>query len=149
MDSTFYDQINIYRIGSGETADPASGYQVVKFENPFTGEVFGANKYVCEPDASGDLPMWCYSDNKLVKRNGGAQLLEKANAISAELTASWDEFLAIAEDVTDADIDAKNDKYEAYMNGLYRWRKAQYDLEYVIRDINMVRSMYAMFATLW
>ncbi len=134
-DSTFYDQFNIYRLGSGQTNTPAEGFKTVKFENPITGEVYVANDRIDESNVSD------------VKQNGSAMLLKKAQAIADKLDPLWDQVIywnnRIPEGVEGSEAE------ENFIDYYYQWYRAKYDLEDAVRDINTVRSMYDVFGTMF
>ena len=146
MDSTFYDQLNIYRVGSGEEVKPAAGYKAVTFENPFTGEVYAANERDCsDPDNFA-----CDVNNELIIENGGAKMIRAAAEKSELLQKYYEEFMDIYYDMSDEDFEnTEGEKYKKYMELNYKWSMAKYDLEYAIRDINFIRSIYQYYATLW
>ncbi|MCL2325706.1 MAG: zinc-dependent metalloprotease [Proteobacteria bacterium] len=150
MNSSFYDQLNVWRVGSGETITPAAGFEVVKFENPYTGEVYAANKLNCSKRLpSGDMPMACNPNNNFIYDSGGSMLIEKANERLQAVNDAWDAFVAVWNTITDADIAQENEKYQLYMDLLYEWFMASNELEDSIRDINWIRSVYEFLGTLW
>ena len=141
-DSTYYDQFNIYRVGSGETVTPPSGYKAVTFEDPTTGAIYAAN----ELDCSGDS-IWCYADNKSIDGHGGAMLIKRANAAKARVEEKYNRLLEL--DITDADEQNNTPAYQEYMEALYDWNFAKWDLESAIYDVNFIRSTYSVLGTLF
>lgn len=147
MDSSFYDQLNIFRVGSGEGMTPAAGYTTVTFENPFTGEVYGAHKLDCTVKPT---PLACYRDNQLNAVNGGAMIIEAANNTLKQMKDSYDTLIALSNEMTDAEFeDEDSPKFKAYMAALYRWNMFKYETQYAIRDINHIRSVYKELGTLF
>ncbi len=146
MDPTFYDQFHIYRKGSGESVTPANHYRTVEFHDPYTGNIYQANELDCGGSTSG----LCNINNRMVSSFGGAQLIKYAQNRSDALETSWSAFEeawhnlpANAEDNPDSPV------YQDYLNKLYKWRMDQYLLEYAIRDIDYVRSIYDVLGNLW
>jgi hypothetical protein len=148
MDSKFYDQLKIYRLGSGETASPSKGFKVVTFEDPFSGDVFAANTLDCEFKPT---PVGCHwSDyGNMVSESGGAMLIERGNIWRKSLEESYTKFMANYNEMSGSDYDQKTEAYNVYMDLLYEYWMAKYQVEYVIRDINWVRGVYDFFGTLF
>lgn len=142
-ENTYYDQFNIYRVGSGETVTPGTGYEVVTFEDPYTGAIYAANDHTC---TSGDS-IWCNADNREIRNNAGAMILKRANALKARVEDKYNELLSL--EITDADEKNNTEAYQNYMEVMYEWYGAKYDLEDVIYDINFVRSAYSFLGTLF
>lgn len=141
-DSTFYDQFNIYRVGSGETVTPPKGYKSVTFEDPTTGAIYAAN----ELDCSGDS-IWCSADNKVIDGNGGAMIIKRANAAKARVEDKYAELLKL--DITDDDEKNNTPAYQKYMETLYDWYLAKWDLDSAIYDVNFIRSTYNILSSLF
>ena len=149
-DSTFYDQFNIHktiraetdRVGSGETVTPPKGYKSVTFEDPTTGAIYAAN----ELDCSGDS-IWCSADNKVIDGNGGAMIIKRANAAKARVEEKYAELLKL--DITDDDEKNNTPAYQKYMETLYDWYLAKWDLDSAIYDVNFIRSTYNILSSLF
>ncbi len=168
MDPTFYDQFNLYRKGSGQENTPSSGYRAVSFENPYTGEIFAANereeattsddyiaqfhKYAttCNPEDKPVLSAWNYSNNRLFADSGSAMMIRKANALKDEVDKYWATVIRYQDYVNwdNADYE-KTEEFQKYLNAYYTWAMKKYDLQYIIRDINLVRNVYDYFGTVW
>ncbi len=151
MDPTFYDQFNIYRKGSGQENTPSSDYETVTFENPYTGEVFAANRYVCKSKADGSYPAWCYTNNQIVQGESGAVLmLETANKRKELVEKYWDEYITYSDKVNYDDPDYESSAaYQTAISSFYKWNMTKYDLQYSIRDINFTRNAYDAFGSVW
>lgn len=144
-DSTFYDQFNVYRVGSGETATPSSGHKTVTFEDPTTGNVYAAN----EPDCDNSDSAWCYSNNQLVDEYGGVKVIKRAQAAKELVEAKWDRYLELNDKVTDADVDGNTELYQELKEVYYDWYFAKWDLDSAIYDVNFLRSAYSVLGTLF
>jgi len=145
MDSSFNDQINIYKVGSGEEVKPAKGYKTVSFEDPFTGAVYAANTLDCSSYkyGSADYPSACYGDMEYVDKTGGSLVIERANAVSEAMRSAYEELMDISDQMSDEDFNNEDSEmYKKYMDALYRWYANRYQTEYAIRDINWIRSIY-------
>lgn len=146
-DSTFYDQFQVYRVGSGEEVNPPSGFKRVTFEDPLTGAVYGANERDCTPDATGNTSIWCRADNKVVDANVSAMLIHHGNEVKAKVEKKYTELLDM--EISDNDEKNNTEAYQKYMETLYEWYLAKYELDDIIYDINFVRSAYAVLATIF
>jgi len=144
MDSSFNDQINIFKMGSGEEVKPGYGYKTVTFTDPFTGAVYGANTLDCDNVADDEeLPAACHGDMTYVSESGGAMLINLANENANRMLSAYNELIEADSAMTDADYnDESSPKYKAYMDALYRWYAYRYQTEYNIRDINWLRGIY-------
>lgn len=153
MDSAYAEQLNVFKMGTGEEVAPSRGYVTVTFEDPFTGEVYGANALDCNVnhyDSYLDLPDACSGDMMYVARSGAAKIIDAANEKSKLMHDAYDALIEQSSSMSDADFaDEGGEKYTKYMNLLYRWNMAKYETEYAIRDINWLRSVYRVFGTLW
>lgn len=149
MDPTFYDQLNIYRVGSGQTNTPAAGYQQVTFENPYTGEIYAANDMVCEELPDGSLTSTCYEVISEVIQPGGAMLVKKAQELSDQLIPLWEEVLDYNKQIPDGDDAENSEAYQKFIDVYYKWYMTKYDLNDVLRDINIVRGVYDYFGSVW
>ena len=146
MDPTFYDQFHIYRKGSGETVTPADHYRTVEFHNPFTGDVYQANELDCGSSTSGI----CNINNRIVPVFGGAELVKRAQKRADAMLTSWNAFNEAWQNLTPAEQANKQGAvYQDYINKEYKWLSDQSELEYAIRDIDFVRSVYEVFGSLW
>ncbi len=153
MDSSFAEQFNVFMMGTGEEVAPAYGYKTITFENPFTGEVYGANALDCNYssyDSYADEPAACSGDMQFVTRSGAAKLLDMANEKSKLMQDAYNDLIELSNSMSDADFaDEGSEIYNEYMNLLYRWNMAKYETQYAIRDINWLRSVYRIFGTLY
>ena len=149
----FAEQYNIFMMGAGEEVAPAKGYKTITFENPFTGEVYGANALDCSSahyDSSLDLPDACRGDMQYVARSGAAKVIDLANAKSKIMHDAYMELIDLSNSMSDADFaDESSEKYNEYINVLYRWNMALYETQYAIRDITYLRSYYRLFTSIW
>lgn len=150
MDPMFYDQFNVFRVGSGQQNAAAPGYKQITFSNPYTGEVFGANDYNCEKLEDGSYTSTCYSSMREFDRPGSAMLVEKAQNLADQLIPLWDEVIELNGAIDDSDPDYENsEEYQKFMDVYYKWYRTKYDLESAIRDLNLVRNVYDYFGTVW
>jgi hypothetical protein len=155
MDSTLYDELHIYRVGSGETANPPEAYyDVVTFEDPFTGNKYAANKLNCNKVSdlpAAQRPAICRSANiRLINQNGAAELIESANRKHQLLNEYYDEFNKKYSALTNAQLnDESSPEYQDMLISNYKYYMAKNELEYAVRDINFLRSLYEYYSSLW
>ena len=148
MDPLYYDQLNIYRVGSGSENAPGDEFKRATFENPFTGEVFAANYFDCDKDKDGNYSTWCY--DREVSNPGGVQMIDMANERKARANKFFKRYLALNDAINwDDPNHEKTAAYTEMLNAYYTYRMAMYDVEYAIRDINLVMNAYSAFGSVW
>lgn len=150
MDSMFYDQFHVYRKGSGETATPGTGFKAYEITNPFTGEVYAANEFVCEANKDGTYPPQCYPSQAKLETYGASMLLKATQKHIDTMNAMFNKYLEASNNLSDAD--AENEESAAYqemLNYFYKYRMAEYDVENGFRDINYLRSIYQVLGSLF
>ena len=137
MDTTLYDQLNIYRKGSGDTNVAMGDFQEVTFENPITGEIYAANDRIQSSNVSD------------VTAPGGAMLVKKGQRLADTLEELWPLVLEWNDKIPDGDDYEQSEEYQKFMDYYYAWYRAKYDLESVVQDINLIRAVYDYFGSVW
>lgn len=150
MESSFFGQLNIYKVGSGEGTAPGEGYITVKASNPFTGEEYAANMLdpaYCSLPGNEDSKAVCNPNNNLVAINGGAQLVQRLAKISAEYDVASKNFF---EFYYSKGVPAEGTPEHAqYLLLVRKWSMAKYNVLDVIRTINWLRGVNNYFGTLF
>lgn len=137
MDNTLYDQLNIYRVGSGDTNTPMDDFQTVTFKNPMTGEVYAANDRVNSSNVSD------------VSQPGGAMLVKKGQMLADKLEALWPLVIEYNNKIPEGEGAEDTEEYQKFIDYYYQWYRAKYDLEGVVQDINLIRAVYDYFGSVW
>lgn len=156
MDNTLFDNLNVYRVGSGQTNTPGSNYKAVTFENPFTGEIYGANKLdiskVCAPDANGRVSAMCYTNNQRYSQSGAVMLVERGAQLVKEMESSWAKMIELSDelDAIEGQPDyEQSETYQKYMDALYSAYMTQYDIDDIVRRLNLLRNVYDIFGVVF
>ncbi|GEM_PF-2162745 len=154
MDHTLYDNLYVYREGSGQTNTPAKGYEAVKFEDPFTGEVYVANRFVCEPNADGSYPAMCYNNNHYFTENGAVKLIERGQKLNEDLEYYWSQVIELSDaleaaEAADPDNYEQSEPYQQYIDAYYTWYMTKYQIEDVVRSLNLIRNIYDIFGVVF
>ena len=145
-DSAFHEQFAIYRLGSGETITPPPYYKVVTFEDPFTGQIFAANKLDCSL-VSGELPAVCRTGQQ---ETGGALMIERAQRQLEHYNNAYSTLMTEYNQMSDADLNDENSAtYKRYMELRYDYSAAKNDLDNTIFYLNIARSIYRDYGMLW
>ena len=77
-------------------------------------------------------------------------MIRKANALKDEVDKYWATVIRYQDYVNWESADyEKTEEYQKYLNAYYTWAMKRYDLQYIIRDINLVRNVYDYFGTVW
>ncbi|MFA5625469.1 MAG: hypothetical protein WC966_10525 [Bradymonadales bacterium] len=146
MESSFFDQLRVYKVGSGEGTAPGPGYKMITAANPFTGEVYAANvidQEFCANKENAHV-VNCREEGRFLHTNGGGLLIQRLqNEVEAYRAAML---------VFDATEDAYYEKTASYDDLIRDYRKmamAKYNVLDVIRTINWLRGVNNVFGTLF
>ncbi len=149
LDTTYYDQLNVWVNGTGSEVTPANGFDTVSFESPFTGEIYSANYVDCTKADLSNPPAICVTEGfDYKKETGGYAMIKKANRSKAKMVDAYTRYMTLG-NALPGNADENSPAYQEMLAAYYEYIFYKWETEGSLRDINMMRTYHEYFGYLF